>query len=235
MLRDAWDASAEQWVAWARAPGHDTYWRFHRSAFLPLIPPPGRLTVDLGCGEGRLARDLLGLGHQVVGIDASPKMATATRMHPDSSPGVVVADAAALPLPAAVADCVIAFMSLQDIDGMEEAVAEAGRVLGSGGRLVIAIPHPLNSAGGFAPDLGAGSRPFVIDRSWYERRSISDTSERDGLTMTFHSEHRPIRDYTDALFQAGFLIEKLQEVGEPDPADKWSRLPLFLHLGALRI
>ncbi|MBO0694054.1 MAG: hypothetical protein J2P58_14215, partial [Acidimicrobiaceae bacterium] len=66
------------------------------------------------------------------------------------------------------------------------------------------------------------------------RRRISDTSERDGLTMTFHSEHRPIRDYTDALFGAGFLIEKLQEVGESDPTDKWSRLPLFLHLRAAR-
>jgi hypothetical protein len=36
------------------------------------------------------------------------------------------------------------------------------------------------------------------------------------------------RDYTDALFEAGFLIEKLQKVGETDPADKWNRLPLFL-------
>ena len=117
---------------------------------------------------------------------------------------------------------------------MEEAVAEAGRVLMSGGRLVLAITHPLNTAGRFAPGPDERSRPFVIDGSWYERRRISDTCERDGFTMTFHSEHRPIRDYTDALFEAGFLIEKLQEVGENDPADKWSRLPLFLHLRAVR-
>ena len=29
-LRDAWDAEADNWVRWARAPGHDSYWRFHR-------------------------------------------------------------------------------------------------------------------------------------------------------------------------------------------------------------
>ena len=28
--RDEWDAAAPDWVAWARAPGLDSYWRFHR-------------------------------------------------------------------------------------------------------------------------------------------------------------------------------------------------------------
>ena len=53
--------------------------------------------------------------------------------------------------------------------------------------------------------------------------------------MTFHSEHRPLHDYTDALADAGFLIERIREVGDPDPADKWHRVPLFLHLRAVRV
>ena len=53
--------------------------------------------------------------------------------------------------------------------------------------------------------------------------------------MTFHTEHRPLRDYTDALADAGFLIEGLREVGEPDPLDKWHRIPLFLHIRAIRM
>lgn len=32
---------------------------------------PGRLTVDVGCGEGRLGRVLVGSGHRVVGFDAN--------------------------------------------------------------------------------------------------------------------------------------------------------------------
>ena len=71
MLSDAWEAEAEDWVRWARAPGHDSYWTFHRDAFLALLPGPGRLTVDVGCGEGRLTRDLAALGHRVVGLDRS--------------------------------------------------------------------------------------------------------------------------------------------------------------------
>ena len=62
-----------------RTPGHDSYWQFHRDQFLRLLPPPGRQTVDIGCGEGRLARDLKDLGHRVVAIDSSPSLVAAAR------------------------------------------------------------------------------------------------------------------------------------------------------------
>ncbi len=236
MLREAWDRHAEEWTAWARAPGHDSYWRFHRDAFLLLVPPPGLLTIDVGCGEGRLARDLARLGHRVVGIDGSPTMAVEAASHPDCGGPVVVADAAALPLANSTADCVVAFMSLQDIDAMETAVGEAARVLTVGGRMVLAITHPLNTAGNFASPADADDRyrPFVISGSWFERRRLADTCERGGYAMTFHSEHRPLQAYADALAGAGFLIEQLREVTEPDPSDKWHRIPLFLHVRALR-
>ncbi len=151
----------------ARAPGHDSYWKFHREAFLPLVPHPGRLTVDLGCGEGRVGRDLAARGHRVVGLDASPAMAHAAAGHPEAAGRVVVGDAARLPLAAGIADCVIAHMSLQDVDDMEGAVREIARVLEPGGRLVLAIVHPVNSAGGFIGERSDPNRPFVISGSWY--------------------------------------------------------------------
>jgi SAM-dependent methyltransferase len=235
VLRDAWDRHAEEWIAWARAPGHDSYWRFHRDAFLTLVPRPGRLTIDIGCGEGRLGRDLAHLGHRVVGIDPSSVMVFAAAAHPESHGPLIVADAAFLPLSDAAADCIVAFMSLQDVDAMEPALSESARVLASGGCLVIAVTHPLNTAGKFAPP-GAdeATRRFLIEGSYFERRAVTDTCERDGYTMTFHSEHRSLQAYIDALADVGFVIERLREVGEPNPADKWHRIPLFLHLRALR-
>jgi 2-polyprenyl-3-methyl-5-hydroxy-6-metoxy-1,4-benzoquinol methylase len=88
VLREAWDANARAWIAWARFPGHDSYWRFHRDAFVPLVPAPGRLTLDIGCGEGRVGRDLGRLGHRVLGLDGSAAMAEAAATHPEA-PGPV--------------------------------------------------------------------------------------------------------------------------------------------------
>ncbi len=159
-------------------------------------------------------------------------MAAAT--HPDFRGAVLLADAAALPFRDGMADCAVAFMSLQDIDQMEATVLEIARVLSLGSRLVLAITHPLNTAGHFSHDPDDALRPFVIEGSWFERRALADTCERDGFTMTFHTEHRPLHDYTDTLAGAGFLIEQLREVNEPDPDDKWHRIPLFLHIRAIR-
>jgi len=53
-LSRAWDENAEAFIRWARAPGHDSYWQFHRDQFLPLLPPPPQRTLDLGCGDHRL-------------------------------------------------------------------------------------------------------------------------------------------------------------------------------------
>ena len=47
-LRERWEAHANEWIAWARAAGHDSYWRFHRDQFLQIVPPPGHRTVDIG-------------------------------------------------------------------------------------------------------------------------------------------------------------------------------------------
>jgi SAM-dependent methyltransferase len=70
-LSQAWEEEAQRWAIWARKPGHDSYWQFHRDQFFTLLPEPGMLTVDVGCGEGRVTRDLKRLGHKMIGIDAS--------------------------------------------------------------------------------------------------------------------------------------------------------------------
>ena len=38
----AWEDHAAEWLDWARTPGFDSYWQFHRDQFLTIVPPPGR-------------------------------------------------------------------------------------------------------------------------------------------------------------------------------------------------
>jgi SAM-dependent methyltransferase len=232
-LGEGWNSHADQWITWARVPGLDTYWAFHREAFLPLVPRPGRLTVDIGCGEGRVSRDLRALGHQVVAADLSFAMSRAVGTHPTDPVPVVVADAAQLPLATGSADCAVAFMSLHDIDHMPAAVNEIARVLAVGGHLVMAIVHPINSAGQFTGERADASRPFVIDGSYLEPRRYVDTVTRHGMNVTFCGEHRPLQDYTDALADAGFVIARLREPTDPDPSGPWRRVPMFLNIVAV--
>jgi SAM-dependent methyltransferase len=234
-LGDGWDRHAQEWIAWSRTPGLDTYDEFHRDQFLPLVPPPGRLTVDVGCGEGRVSRDLRATGHRVLAVDLSLTMTSAAASHPTDPVPAVVADATSLPLRAGAADCAVAFMSLHDIDDMPAAVAESARILAIGGHLVMAIVHPINTAGQFVGVKGDPDRPFVISGSYlHPLRYVETFARDDGLNMTFHGEHRPIQAYTEALAEAGFVIERLREVTDPDPERAWQRIPLFLSIVAVR-
>ena len=236
-LREAWQSQASAWIAWVRRPGNDTYDTFHRDQFFDLLPGPGKLTVDLGCGEGRVARDLLARGHRVVAFDGSPALVAAACA---STPSVAaeVADAAALPLPDASADLVVAFMAFHDVEDLDGAVREIARVLEPGGRLCLAIVHPMNSAGRF--DGEAPNAPFRIEGSYLAPFDYSDRIERGGLTMLFHSRHRPLADYFAALGASGLAVETLREPAVPDSAAtspalrRWQRVPLFLHVLARR-
>jgi SAM-dependent methyltransferase len=236
-LRESWEAQAEQWIKWARTPGHDSYWRYHRDQFIRLLPPPRRRTVDVGCGEGRLTRHLKELGHDVIGIDASPSLVAAAR-EADSSMRLLLADATSIPLEDKCADLAVAFMSLHDVDAMPTAVKEVARILVPGGRLCLAIVHPINSCGRF--EASTADACFVIPGDYLRPFRYSDQVERDGLSMTFHSQHRPLEAYFAALEEAGFFVEALREPSVPDqsvgsPAERrWQRLPLFLHLRARR-
>jgi SAM-dependent methyltransferase len=232
-LRDAWEAEARNWIAWARKPGHDSYWRFHRDRFLELLPPPAGLTLDLGCGEGRFPRELRARGYEVIGIDASPTLIEHAR-EADPDGDYRVADAANLPLADASVRLVVALLTLHDMDDMEGALGEAARVLVTGGRLCAAVVHPINSGGTFASS--APDAPFIMRESYFEQRQYADTFERDGLRMTFIGRHRPLEAYFAPLESAGFLVERLVEVPDMNdpPGDRWRRLPLFLHLRAVK-
>jgi SAM-dependent methyltransferase len=227
----SWEPEASNWIAWAREPGHDAYWYYRDAFFDEIVPPPGRATLDLGCGEGRVARDLAARGHRVTGVDSSPSLvAAATEADPEGK--YLVADARALPLEAAAFDLIVAYNSLMDIDDMPGAVAEAARVLEPGGRFCVCLTHPFFDAGAFEsrePDAR-----FVVEGSYLGKRRFEGTFERRGLQITFRGWCYPLSDYGRAFEDAGFLIERIREPAVTMEDPRHDRMPLFLHLRAMK-
>jgi SAM-dependent methyltransferase len=232
-VSQGWEEEAENWVALAR-DGRDSYWSY-RDSFFDLVPAAGERTLEIGSGEGRVARDLKARGHKVIGVEASPTLAAAARAA-NTAGNYVLANAAALPFDDGYFDLAIAYNSLMDIDVMTSAVREAWRVLRPGSRFCICVTHPINDAGWFED--GEPRAAFHLD-VYRGRRRYDETLTRFGTTMRFVGWCYPLEDYTRALEDTGFLIEAFREpaVDRSEISPRGARrlrIPNFLFIRAVK-
>ncbi len=231
-MSKGWDDRAAQWLAWARTPNFDGYWAYRDAFFDRVAPAPGRATLEVGCGEGRVARDLAARGHLVTGIDASAILvAHAREADPDGR--YLVASAENLPFEAASFDLVVAYNSLMDVDDMPAAVAEAARVLEPGACFAVCVTHPVADSGRFATkDVDAS---FVIKGSDRGKWPYEDLFERDGPSMNFSGWRYDLENYFAAFQAADLLVEILIEPPPSLPKEtRWNRVPNFLMLCCLK-
>lgn len=229
-----WEQFAIEWTDWARAPEHDAYWHY-RDAFREFLPGPGAATLEIGCGEGRIARDLTGMGHHVTATDISSSLVAAAEAA-GSARRYLVADATNLPFEDRAFDRVVAYNMLMDVPDMRSAVAEAARVLADDGVLTISIVHPFVDRGSFADT--DPEAPFIVPGTYFGRRHFTGIESRAGRIMHFAGWSYPLEDYAAALQAAGLAITALRE---PRPAPfngldpvwaRWERQPLFLWINA---
>jgi len=107
-----------------------------------------------------------------------------------------------------------------------------------GGRLCLAVVHPISSAGRFETE--EPDSAFRVDIAYLDVSYIEDTVVRDGLEVLFPSAHRPLQMYFEAITNAGLLVDRVAEPSLPDHAvhseraKRWQRLPLFLHVRAVK-
>ena len=127
-MRQGLESQALNWAHFARTPGLDSaHEDINLPALLDLLPPPGHRTLDLACGEGRLF-PLAGIARPPGGGDRRlPDDGPARRHPPVAGARAARATPPALPFRDGTFDLVVAYMSLQLIDDMPQAVAEIAR------------------------------------------------------------------------------------------------------------
>jgi 2-polyprenyl-3-methyl-5-hydroxy-6-metoxy-1,4-benzoquinol methylase len=241
--QEAWDANAEFWLRIIRE---------HRDRYRTELTDPALLDaigdvtgldiLDVGCGEGYMARELASRSaRQVNGIDTSREQVKAAEaaMVPGTSFGE--ASASDLPFAPESFDVVLANHLLNDLPDIAGPVGEFARVLRPGGRFVALMLHPCFYE--HSAERTPGSR-MLSASEYFTRRAVEQPFEVDGLTSPAASTSwvRPLESYTQALTGNGLVITLLTE---PHPSEQqvissqWWRenfpRPLFLLITTLKL
>jgi 2-polyprenyl-3-methyl-5-hydroxy-6-metoxy-1,4-benzoquinol methylase len=214
----AWNAEAHEWVDRIRE-GMGGRVHAHDESLYGLLPPPRGLTLDVGCGEGRISRELRARGYDVVGYDASETLVEeARRADPDGRYEVARIDA--LPVDDGVAQLLVCVNVLPHIHDLAGAARELARALAPGGTLLIGTIHPVAQAGTFDEELGE-----LRVRGYFTHEAHAVPL---GEHHVFH-QHRTIEDYLRTFLATGMTLSDLREV--PGASGE---VPLYLDLVFVR-
>jgi len=180
-----------------------------------LLGPGDGRCLDVGCGTGLAAAAVEELGWSVVGVDISADVLAGARAR---GIDVVQAAADALPFQEASFDAAVSFFTHTDIDEFAAAMRDVARVLRPGATFVYAGchpafvgPHSLFVRAEGVPEFHPGYRP--------SRRydgSAPGVWNSDGVRVRVGALHLTLHDFFGAFSDAGFTIERFEELGERD-------------------
>ncbi len=211
---------------------------------------PGSRVVDVGCGNGYLARRLARAGARVVGVDRSKSLvARAQAREKQQQLGIVchVVDAGRMEmLRSRSFDLAVANMSLIDIENGEGAIRQVGRLLRPRGRFVFSISHPcfdVDTRSAWQVEQAAGQRAIFRKVTGY-RRPHAETFRwplPDGRAAETRGYHRPLVWYVKRLRSSGLVLVDIEEplpsrefVGRTVQRSWLEEIPLHLVVEARR-
>ena len=214
MPADPWEHHAAWWQAEFTEGADPEY----TEQILPLVvahTEPGTLVLDLGCGEGQVARELVDrLGCRVIGADpAMAQVAEASRR--DGGPAYLQAVAGRLPLGDATVDQVVACLVFEHIASVDGALDEVRRVLRPGGRFLLLLNHPLlqTPGSGWVDDHMVDPPEQYWQLGPYLPEAETVEQVQRGVFITFH--HRPLSRYLNGASARGLRLEHVEEPAPP--------------------
>jgi ubiquinone/menaquinone biosynthesis C-methylase UbiE len=208
-----WDQHAQWWID-GFTDGVDPEY-VEQIIPLALEELSGRQVVlDVGCGDGQIARALAAQGSTVLGIDP-------TQLHIDianqraGGPTYQLGSATELPVADNSQDAVVACLVFEHIDEVDAAIAEVARVLKPGGQFSFFLNHPLlqTPGSGWIDDfiLDPPEQYWRIGAYLVETETIEEV-EKDVFVRFIH---RPLSRYVNALLANGLSIERMLEPSPP--------------------
>jgi SAM-dependent methyltransferase len=200
---DSWQKNAEPWTRAVRAQEIASRRLVTDAAIVDAVMTTSpRSALDLGCGEGWLARALIERGVRVIGVDVVPGLIARAR---EATPGGDFRVASYEEIARGALDVrvntVAANFSLIGAEAVDELIGAVPRLLEPGGALVIQTLHPAFNAGdryesGWRAGSWTGfSDAFVDPPPWYFRTIedwigllVRSRLRLDGIREPIHPE-----------------------------------------------
>ncbi|MEY3557948.1 MAG: hypothetical protein RL374_654 [Actinomycetota bacterium] len=208
-----WDEHAQWWIDGFTNGADPEY----VEQIIPLAVEElaGRHRVlDLGCGDGQIARALAAQGSDVLGVDP-------TQLHIDiaiergGGPRYLLGGATDIPADDNSFDAVVACLVFEHIDQMDEAMTEVARVLKPQGQFSFFLNHPLlqTPGSGWIDDhiIDPPEQYWRIGPYLVETESIEEV-EKD---VYIRFIHRPLSRYVNTLIANGMTLERMVEPSPP--------------------
>lgn len=210
---DPWDAHAAWWQEQFTQGVDPEY----VEQILPLIaehlPRTGRV-VDVGCGEGQVARLAADAGLEAVGVDAAGAQLAEARRRA-GGPTYVQGSATDLPLAERSAQAAVACLVFEHFADLDRALAEVARVLRPGGRFLFLMNHPLlqTPGSGWIDDqmLDPPEQYWRVG-PYLPEAEVVEEFEHDVHIRFFH---RPLSRYVNGAIDAGMDLEVMVEPTPP--------------------
>ena len=211
MAGEEWEAHSGWWQEFFTEGADPEY----EEQILPLVDHHlagfGRV-LDVGCGEGQLARRITSRGAAVTGIDPTSAQIEEARRR-GGGPQYARSSATALPFPSGAFDAVVACLVLEHIEPFEPAIDEIARVLDVDGRFILFLNHPLLQT----PGSGWIDDHILAEQYWRLGPYLPDDQALEevapGVRLPFM--HRPLGRYINVMADRGLLVEHMDE---PPPA-----------------
>lgn len=220
--QDIWNAKAAFWDA-RMGDGN----AFQRILLGPacerlLEIQPGKLVLDLACGNGVFARRLAELGARVVAIDFSERFLERARARSTSFGDRIeyrlvdaTEEAQLLALGERRFDAVVCNMALMDMPVIDPLLRAVRRLLGPGGHFVFSVQHPAFNSNAvrlcLEEDGQDGTLRYSVTVTGYLRVPPGKGTGMPGEPVSHWYFHRPLSELLGACFAAGFVLDGLEE------------------------